>query len=81
MKRMQMNCTNDYLSQKKSQEINSMAFEIIWVKNAILLIFIFRLSFDFIFMSPEKHGRHIGIMAPSSSASALSYFWFPIDTF
>ena len=28
-------------------------------------------------MSPAKHGRHIGIMSPSSCA--LSYFWFLID--
>ena len=34
-----------------------------------------------IFVSPAKHGRHIGIMTPvASSLSALSHFWFPIDS-
>ena len=31
---------------------------------------------------PGKHGQHMGIMTPaasSSSSSALSHFWFPID--
>ena len=34
-----------------------------------------------LFVSPAKHGRHIGIMSPSasSSVSALSHFWFAID--
>ena len=36
------------------------------------------------FVSPAKHGRHIGVMTPvalswASSFSALSHFWFLID--
>ena len=34
----------------------------------------------YIVVSPEKHSLHIGIMTPaSSSLSALSYFWIPVD--
>ena len=38
-----------------------------------------------VFVAPEKHGRHIGIMTPSASSSSsvslsvsASYFWLPI---
>ena len=37
-----------------------------------------------LFVFPAKHGRHIGIMSSlsvSSSTSALSHFWFPINNF
>ena len=33
-----------------------------------------------VIVSPAKHGRHIEIRSRStSSSSALSFFWFPID--
>ena len=37
-----------------------------------------------IFVSPTKHGRHIGIMSPSAaslSSAALLHFWFQIDNY
>ena len=42
-----------------------------------------------IFVSPAKHGRHIGIMSPSAAAAssasllsaALLHFWFQIDNY
>ena len=35
-----------------------------------------------VFVSPAKHGQHIGIMTPSaSSASPSSTFGFPINNF
>ena len=37
-----------------------------------------RLSASRVFVSPAKHGRHIGIMSLSST---LLHFWFPIDYF
>ena len=39
--------------------------------------FMYSFQLDFFFVSPAKHGPHIGIM----SAFALSHFWFPIDNF
>ena len=36
---------------------------------------------NLLFVSPAKHGQHIGIISPLSSSSMLLRFWLPIANF
>ena len=43
---------------------------------------IFAISYEHVFVSPAKHGQHIGIMSPlPSGSSVLSHSWFTIDNY